>query len=549
MAKKFSELWKFSSIVYKEICFQSIFSLRLGAPLPHMDSQKIKKLTRQVEMNMLVSKILVTIFVAVLAIMPLGYWSYFVMGLKLSEELAVVGCVSVFLASLFFLLVMLGLQAATSLMATKAFEILSNLPLSRGDVSKIALLSFLRIFDMPLITALTAFPATFFIVVRSFFGGLTALFTVVLTEIFAMALTLGLSKLFYSKIVSGGGSSKYRTVMRFIYMLIWVLPSFGIYLVMNFATQILQALVHSLTQISVFQTFALALIYPFSLGFLVAFAAFPHKISLAHAAILAVSIILYAVLGHFGLNYTGLTIKRIGSGGVIAAPKVFVRNLIIRPRSIFLGIIIKDLRVASRSPSYASILMLPALQAVIILLSLGLAKMDLPMVLGFLVGVSLMSLIVTPTLFSAETLASTFTRSLPLKRRTVIAAKAFLSTLTYVSCLVVLTTVILYLRRELIYAIAFGLIQSVSVTAGCLFELLLLTRKFWDVELSPSNIYTNLSTFIMVLIPGVILCLTPMIVCFTLGFSNISLALAISLASTTLELAIVVSITNLLVKN
>lgn len=549
MAAKFSELWKISGVVYREICFQSVFSLRLGASLPRMDSDKIGKMARQTEMNMLVSKILITFFVAVLAFMPLGYWSYFVVGLKLSEEFAIVGCVSVFLASLFFLLVMLGLQVTTSLIATRSFEILGTLPITREDASKIALLSFLRIYDIPLIAALIVFPTMLSVVVCSIFGGFVSLFAVVLTEIFALALTIGLSKLFYSKIVGGGGSSKYRTVMRFFYMLIWILPSFGIYLVMNFATQILQAFAYSL-QMSGAYTFALALIYPFSLGFAVASATFPHKISLALAAVSVISTFMYVALGYFGLNYMGSTIKRISSGGVIIASKTFVRDLVIRPKSAFSGIIIKDLRVASRSPSYASILMLPALQTVILLVSLlGLANINLTAVLIFLAGVSLISLTVAPMLFSAETLASAYMRSLPLKRRTVVAAKTFLSTLTFVGCVIVLAIVVLYLRRELISAIAFGLVQAIPVAAGCLFELLLLTRTFWGVELAPSNIYTNLSTFIMVLIPGIALCLIPMAICFITGFSNILYALAIFLTIATLEFVVVAAVTNVLIKN
>jgi len=550
VAKKFSELWKISSIVYREICFQSLFSLRLGATLPKMDAQRISKLARQTEINMLVSKILITFFAAILAVLPLGYWSYFVARLKLAEELAVVGCVSVYLLSLFFLLVMLGLQVTTSLIATKAFEILGGLPISRRDVSKIALLSFLRIFDIPLIVALLVFPATFSFVVRSFFGSLTALFAVVLTEIFALALTTGLAKFFYSKIVSGGGGSKYKTVMRFIYMLIWILPSFGIYLVMNFATQILQMFARSLAQISFAHTFALALVYPFSLGFTVAFATFPNKISLATTATLAVSTLLYTILGYFGLNYMGSTIKRIGSSGIIVAFKAFVRDLLIRPKSAFFGMVIKDLRVASRSPSYASVLMLPALQTIILVLSiLGLTNINLVTVLSFLTGVSLLSLMVTPTLFSTETLASAYMRSLPLKRRTVIAAKTFLSSLTYVGCVIALTVVTLYLRRELVSAIAFGLVQAVSVAAGCMMELLLLVRKFWDVEISSSSIYANLPAFILVLIPGIILCLTPISLCFIVGFSNLLYALVIFSTCAIIEFGAVAALTSLLIKN
>ena len=41
---RFSELWRISSTVYREICFQSIFSLRLGATFPRMGEAKIEKL-------------------------------------------------------------------------------------------------------------------------------------------------------------------------------------------------------------------------------------------------------------------------------------------------------------------------------------------------------------------------------------------------------------------------------------------------------------------------------------------------------------------------
>ncbi|MEM2779277.1 MAG: hypothetical protein QW791_00170 [Candidatus Bathyarchaeia archaeon] len=70
-----------------------------------------------------------------------------------------------------------------------------------------------------------------------------------------------------------------------------------------------------------------------------------------------------------------------------------------------------------------------------------------------------------------------------------------------------------------------------------------------NVEPSPSNIYANLSAFVTVLIPGVILCLAPMMVCLALSFSNILYALIVFLAIATLELATVVAIINLLVKN
>jgi len=86
---------------------------------------------------------------------------------------------------------------------------------------------------------------------------------------------------------------------------------------------------------------------------------------------------------------------------------------------------------------------------------------------------------------------------------------------------IALTVVTLYLRRELVSAIAFGLVQAVSVAAGCMMELLLLVRKFWDVEISSSNIYANLPAFILCAYPWNNPLFNTLGLCFIVGFSNI----------------------------
>ncbi|MCS7113965.1 MAG: hypothetical protein RMJ15_09720 [Nitrososphaerota archaeon] len=201
----FSRLWKISGTVYKEICFQSVFSLRLGAAFPRIDEARIEKIVSQTRMSMMINKALITVFIAVLGIMPLGYWSIFARDLKLPEEIAIAGSVSVYLASLLFLLIILGLQVTTSLMSTKAFEVLSTLPLSRKEVSRIALLSYLRTFDIPLAAGLIIFPVAFTFFIGPVLGGLTVLFAAGITEAFSLALTLFLAKFFYSKIAASGG--------------------------------------------------------------------------------------------------------------------------------------------------------------------------------------------------------------------------------------------------------------------------------------------------------------------------------------------------------
>lgn len=174
---------------------------------------------------------------------------------------------------------------------------------------------------------------------------------------------------------------------------------------------------------------------------------------------------------------------------------------------------------------------------------------NLPIIVGFLAGVSLLSLTATPTLFSAETLASAYMKSLPLKKRTLVIAKTTLSTLTYFGCVIALAIGALYVGRDIFSVIAFGLAQALSVAAGCMTELLLLIRKFWDKELEYSNIYANLSTFIVVLTPGIIICLVPTAACFIVSFVNIQLAITVFFASAAAEFVAITSLTSMVIKN
>ncbi|MBC7130864.1 hypothetical protein H5T51_06575, partial [Candidatus Bathyarchaeota archaeon] len=246
MGKSFSEIWKISGIIYKEIVFQSIFSLRLGAPMPAMGNTKIDAVVRQAKVSMVINKVLITIFIIFMGILPISYWS--LLG-ALPQELAVAGSTSVYLASLLFLLMMLGLQITTSFFSTKSFEVLGTMPVSKDDLAKIALISFIRIFDIPIIAALIIFPIAYTVLTGAVLGGLATLLATAVTEAFALATTMIMAKFFYSRIAVGGEASKYKTFMRFIYMLIWILPSFGIYFIMNFATELLNFFASSMASI------------------------------------------------------------------------------------------------------------------------------------------------------------------------------------------------------------------------------------------------------------------------------------------------------------
>jgi hypothetical protein len=115
-----------------------------------------------------------------------------------------------------------------------------------------------------------------------------------------------------------------------------------------------------------------------------------------------------------------------------------------------------------------------------------------------------------PTLFSIEGVASAYSRSLPLRKRTLIFSKAVLSTLTYMISLAVLFVVATFLGKDFATILVFGAIHALSVTSGSMVELKLLANKFWKEGFSLGNIYARLTTYILIVLPGLIILFLPL---------------------------------------
>jgi hypothetical protein len=235
-------------------------------------------------------------------------------------------------------------------------------------------------------------------------------------------------------------------------------------------------------------------------------------------------------------------VRTIGGGGVIARVKGIVKDTQIKPQIPWLGIIRKDLRTASRAPSFASLFLLPAMQTIILaLLFSSSSGQQLFDNLGILTGISFITLLLPPTLLSIEGLASSYTRSLPMKKRTLISAKALLSIVMYMISLIVLFFVATYLNRGLSILI-YGGIHVLALSAGIMFELTILTRKFWKEGFAVGNIYSRLTTYILILIPGFILALLPIIGAFMVLSIAESLVLPVFLAMASSEFAVMAAI-------
>jgi hypothetical protein len=541
---KLREIWKLSATVHKEISFQSIFSLRVGSPLPQRGRTDIKRLVGNARVSTLISKLLTTVFIAIFGFtvfLPLT-------GFMPSptppppRDVTIIGSVSAFLAVVLFLIVFMGLQVSTAFVSSKIADILAALPLSKREISNIIFLCFLRMFDIPLTAGVVVFLSAYFLVGGSILGGLLSLVAVLISEIFALALTIGSARFFYSRVAGGGGRSRWQTLVRVVFMIVWILPTFGAYIVINFAGSIVQSFA-SLTQSFSSIVHVLVLIFPFSYGFLVSYATFFEVTDYVVLSLSIAASVAYVFIAAVCLRWVTRTVRTIGGGGVVAGLRGVVKDTQIRPQIPWLGIIRKDLRIASRAPSFASLFLLPAMQTIILSISFSsFSDLGLSVTLATLTGISMITLLLPPTLLSMEGLASAYTRSLPMKKRTLISAKALLSIVTYMISLIVLFFVAIYLNKDFSFILTYGAIHALAMSAGIMLELTLLTRKFWKEGFAVGNIYSRLTTYILILIPGFAIVLLPITVAFATFFFAENLALPVFLAMASLEFAVMTAV-------
>jgi len=511
-----SELWKLSKVVYKEVSFQSVFSLRSGGIIPQRDDETVLRLVKNAELNTLINKALTTIFILVFAaviFLPHPFKTTFV---RVPDELSVTGDISAFLSVVLFMITIMGLQVTTAFVSSDIAAFLAPLPLSKSDISKIIFLCFLRMFDLPLISAAVVFVLNYGVLRRSPLGFFSSLLSIAATEIFALALTVVLSLFFYYKVSSGSSRSKWRSLLRLAYTVIWILPALGTYFVANFATQIAQSFI-LLTQIFSPAAHLLALLYPFSFGFLVSYSTLYKSANLDVLSLSAISSIAYLVLAAYSLKWILMKIGKIGIAEVYSTSGFSIEEIKISPKSPLLGIIQKDFRIASRSPSYSSLFFMPAVQTAVLAISFSsLGEMKFGVSISILIGVSIVTLLIPPTLFSIEDIGYAYIRSLPINWKTLIAAKTAFSLFSYGTSFLALMAVAAITGVDFWDLMTLGIVHMFSIASASIMELMMLFKEFYENKVSLGNLYLRLYAYIPIVLLGMAVAISPLMVTFIL---------------------------------
>jgi membrane-anchored glycerophosphoryl diester phosphodiesterase (GDPDase) len=114
--------------------------------------------------------------------------------------------------------------------------------------------------------------------------------------------------------------------------------------------------------------------------------------------------------------------------------------------------------------------------------------------------------------------------------------------MTYMISLLVLLLVAIYLKRSYSSVLTYGGIHALAVSAGIMFELTILTRKFWREGFAVGNLYSRLTTYILILIPGFVIVMLPIIATAVASFFAQNLALPLFLVMASSEFAVMTTV-------
>ena len=525
---------RLSSVAYVELSLQAIYAFRQGNVLPAHRSQDLVGRARR---RVLQSKVIIAFVLGVLALgastalrasrqivatgivpatLPVG----------LFDAGVVTGLLSLDIAFLWWT----GLQVIPTFLSSGVLPVLEPLPIDDATLRRTAALLYLRLFDLPALTMLVATPV-FVGLALGPVAGLAVVPGVLAAVAFALALSLLTGRFFVRRVqgARGGGGS---TLVRWGYLVLWVIPAFAMFGFVVAAPAFFSFLEHLATSGSSVGWNLLLATYPFALAALPALAAggstgfgFPTG-----AFVVAAAAVGYAALTGYAALWTLASVRSLGTTPALPAASAPVGRRSVAPTGPAFAVLTKDLRIASRTPGYAFLILLPILDAVAIglwtyvaasgssgALSVGIAAVTIAALLATFFG---------PAFFAIEVNAYSYGQTLPLSNRSVLLGKVALVTLMYaVAAGLVLGLTLLRVFDPGLFLV-FALAELPAVVAASFFELGVL---FWRARrrgLPIVSLYSGQWYAVLITIPGLVLAGAPILLFHLLSADGGSPALA-----------------------
>ena len=506
------EALRVSHVAFTELSLQAVYAFRQGNVLPPGRSTDLVARSRR---RVLQSKAVIGFVLGILAFggaaiihqkslnpevlasIPTGLFEAAVLTALYSLDIA--------------LLWWTGVQVVPTLLSSGVLPVLEPLPIDDRTFHRVAAILYLRLFDLPAVIVLGVTP----VAIGLAMGPLAALAVVpgvVLVVLYALALSLLTGRFFLRRIQGsrGGGG---RTVVRWVYLILWLIPAFAMFAFITAAPAFFSALAGIASQGPTVTTDLLVAAFPFSLALLPAVASggagSTAVLSAPVELVLVAAVLAYIALAVWASVWLARSVRTILFLPAQPTADLPARNAPLRTMGTARAVLTKDLRIASRTPGYAFLILLPILDAA----ALGLLTYASPtqspvstsLALGAVTTAALLATFFGPAFFAIEVLAYSYGRSLPLSNRSVILGKVTLIALMYlVGAGLILGFTLLRLFQPFTFG-AFIVAELPAVLAAAFLELGLLFRWARRRGLAITNLYSGAWFAIVVSVPGLVL--------------------------------------------
>ncbi|HKN06579.1 MAG TPA: hypothetical protein VJ021_03100 [Thermoplasmata archaeon] len=540
------EARRLSDVAFTELSLQAVYAFRQGNVIPAGPS---KNLVARARRRVFQSKFVISVVLGLIALGAAGLIhlkvvtdpsTFAAVPAGLFESGVLTGLFSLDIALLWWT----GVQVIPTLISSGVLPALEPLPIDRRTLHQVAGILYLRLFDLPVLTILVLTPLAVGFALGPV-AGLASLPGTVVVVVYALALSL-LTGRFFLRQVQGSRGGGGRTVVRWAYLVLWLVPAFALFGFITAAPQFFRSLGDLAAQGPSFDGTLLVAAFPFSFAALPALAAggteplaiFSPTVDL----VLGVSVSLYAALAVWSIVWLAGAVRNLQFLPTRPPVDLAPVSSVLRPTGFARAVLVKDLRIASRTPGYAFLILLPILDAVAIgLLTYASPLPDALAASLALAAVTTAALLATffgPAFFAIEVLAYSYGRTLPLSNRSVLLGKVALICLMYVVASIVIVGFTIARFFQPVIFVAFILVELPAVLGAAFVELGLLFRWARRRGLAITNLYSGAWFAIAVSIPGLILAGLPVLLFELTRSSGTELALGVMALVAVAELAI-----------
>src|SRR5208282_2845838 len=363
------EALRLSNVAFTELSLQAVYAFRQGNVLPPGRSKNLVARSRRlvVQSKVVISAVLALLTLGAAAILHLKAQSpqiFSSIPAGLFQSAILTGLLSLDIALLWWT----GVQVIPTLISSGVLPVLEPLPIDPRTFRRVAGILYLRLFDFPALTIIILTPIAVGIALGPL-AGLAALPGAVVAVIYALALSL-LTGRFFLRRVQGSRGGGGRTVVRWAYLVLWLVPAFAMFGFITAAPQFFRSLGDLAAQGPSFDGTLLVAAFPFSFAALPALAAggteplaiFSPTVDL----VLGVSVSLYAALAVWSIVWLAGAVRNLQFLPTRPPVDLAPVSSVLRPTGFARAVLVKDLRIASRTPGYAFLILLPILDAVAI---------------------------------------------------------------------------------------------------------------------------------------------------------------------------------------